>query len=69
MVHDADRDQRKDKNRVENYRATEEVLPVHRYAISVFMKNIQKEYFGIGDYSRGYSPAFELGLHFSPIHS
>ena len=42
MVHYADRDQRKDKNRIENYRAPEGVLPVQRYAVSVFMKSIEK---------------------------
>jgi hypothetical protein len=37
MVHDRERDQRKDKKRAENYGRTENVPPVHLYALSVLI--------------------------------
>jgi hypothetical protein len=37
MVHDSDHDQRKDKKRAENYRATEDALPLHLYAPSALI--------------------------------
>jgi hypothetical protein len=43
MVHDSDHDQRKDKKRAENYRATEDVLPLHLYAFSVLISRKNSE--------------------------
>jgi hypothetical protein len=37
MVHDAERDQRKDQKRTENYGVTEDMLLVHPYALSVLI--------------------------------
>jgi hypothetical protein len=37
MVHDSDHDQREDKKRAENYRATEDVLPLQLYPLSVLI--------------------------------